>query len=306
MGKNSKLLFIYKSVLIIIFVCALFTLFLSKTKEKDSSSFLVSSNHIQKEDLKNSVQIPLRSLEELSGLKKEEIYKKRIAYVKSSSVLKDLKGEELKNYTPNNNVYNFEDNLSWIGLEQIVKYGMKDNKNIGKGTSRSSLAINNPELLVSFIAPDYSLQKDKKGFSCADYLLPNKLLWDRETKTIRAYFNITDFFKNNPTLIGSAMFIDETNARDLGYEWMLAQKQENIRFQNPQKNMRIRPYKPQGRYQKGTSCAIKEGCNNYSPYQEELVFGIIDLPSSIQIKFWNKKPETNHKKADVTYIMIFE
>lgn len=245
-------------------------------------------------------EIKLNDMSELSGLTKEEIFNKRIKLVKNSTVFADL-----KDYKPNPEVYKIEDNIPWIGAEQIARYGMKGNKNIGLGASRSSLAINNPELLISFIVPDFASQKDKTNFSKADFLLPKSLEYNKETNTLRAKFDIKTFFEKNPNYIGSAMFIDETNALDFGYSWLWAKNKKNVKFAKPNNNFSIRPYKAKGVYQKGTSCALEFGCNNYSPYQEELVFGIIDLPSSLEVKMYKTKP-TLRQKPDMTYIMLFE
>ena len=61
----------------------------------------------------------------------------------------------------------------------------------------------------------------------------------------------------------------------------------------------------QGYYHKGYSCGLKEGCNNYSPYQEDMVFTIIDT-GYLKLKLWKNKPLSVLKNADMTYIMHFE
>lgn len=282
--KNSLIIFVVFSLLFSF-------LFINKKNDELNNP---SSNLVFEE-------IKLNDMTELSGLTKEQIFKKRISLVNNSTVFKDL-----KDYKPNPEVYQIEDNIPWIGAEQIARFGMKDNKNIGLGLSRSSLAINNPELLISFIVPDFASQKDKTNFSKADFLLPQSLSFNKETNTLKATFNIKSFFEKNPNYIGSAMFIDETNARDFGYNWLYAKKKKNIKFANPQNNFSLRPYKAQGVYKKGNSCAIKTGCNNYSPYQQELVFGIIELPSSLEVKLYKNKPKTLRQEADITYIMLFK
>lgn len=283
MEKNTKYL-----ILLFIFIMLLGVImpFLSDKKPEKKASFHIKPSNY------SFVEVPLRPLSELSGLSKKEILNKREFFVKKSLVFGDL-----KNYTSSSEVYKIEDNLPWISVEQIAKYGIKDNPNIAKGLSRSSAAINNPELLISLNTPDYRAL-GLKGSS--NYLLAKKLLWDKNNNTLKAYFNM------NPILAGLPLFIDETNARDLGYNWIYCKKKKNIRFFNPQKSFKVRPYKLQGCYQKGFSCGLKGGCNNYSPYQEELVFGIIDLPSYLEIKLWKDKPHSIRQKADINYIMVFE
>lgn len=276
-------------ILLVIFFFLISCLFLAKTHEQNKANSLVFK------------EIPLQKMSELSYKTKKEIFKKRIEAVQKTPVFTDL-----KNYQPNHEVYQFEDKAPWIGAEQIARFGMKDNKNIALGASRSSLALNNPALLISLIVPDFASQKDKVNFSEDDFLLPKKLEYNKESSTIKATFNIKPFFLNNPNYIGSAMFIDETNARDFGYNWLWAKKNKNVKFASTTNNFSIRPYKVLGVYKKGTSCAIKDGCNNYSPYQKELVFGIVDLPSSLEIKMYKNKPKAIGQKPDITYIMLFE
>lgn len=245
-------------------------------------------------------EIELRPTSVLSGLSKEQILKQRTQYVKESVVFKDL-----KDYKPSEDVYQIEDYLPWIGAEQMAKYGANNNKNIGKGDSRHSISINNPELLVSFIVPNFGDQKDIAPYSKEDLLQPVKLSYDKNNKIIKAEFNLKSFFDKNPNYYGGAMYVDETNARDLGYHWFYCPKKENLGFINPQTSIYSHPYKVQGYYHKGSSCGLEGGCNNYSPYQPNLVFMIKDMPSSMTIYMYKEKPKSLRQKPDMTYIMVF-
>ncbi len=247
---------------------------------------------------KNLKEIKIRPLSNLSYLSKDEIFSKRIEYVAQSIVFKD------KAYKPDENVYQIEDKLPWIAADKIAKYGLNNNPDIAKGPSRHSISVNNPEILISFIVPDYSKKKNKT-YNQKDYLLPKKAFWDYKNKTIKTYFDYGAFMNFNPDFISLPMFIDETNARDLGYNWFYAYDSEGVIF-DEMPNMSITPYKIKGCYKKGYGCNLKEGCNNYSPYQKELVFRILDRNSYLKIKMWKDKPKKLNKKPDIIYEMYFE
>jgi len=83
--------------------------------------------------------IKIRPMTKLSGLSREEIFSLRKKYVQESLIFGNL-----KNYSPNENVYKIEDNLPWISAQEIVENGVNNNPNIGVGNSRHSLNINNP------------------------------------------------------------------------------------------------------------------------------------------------------------------
>ncbi len=289
-----------KTTIFIFVITLLFFSFIFKPVENVNLGKLdPSAAQKEKTDPPVFEKIKLRPMSELSGLSKEEILKNRTRYVKESLVFKNL-----KNYKPSEEVYQIEDHLPWIGAEQIAKYGAQNNKNIGLGPSRHSTSINNPELLASFIIPNFGNQKNKT-YSKDDLLLPVALFYDKNNNVIKAEFNLGAFFEQNPKYLGTSMYIDETNARDLGYNWFYCTKKQNVRFINPKNSMFLRPYKIQGFYHKGYSCGLESGCNNYSPYQEPLVFSILDMPSSLTINLYKEKPKNLKQKPDMIYTMIF-
>ncbi len=265
----------------------------------DFSKFTVKTSETpSKEELiKEEISIPIREMTELSYLSKDEILKKRIEYVNNSKVFKT------ENYKPREDVYQIEDNLPWISAYEIALNGTKGNKNIGEGASRCSVSINNPELLMSFIVPEFQRKNARESFSEADYFLPEKLLWDEKNKTLKAHFNIKSFYDKNPDYMGMAMYTDETNARDLGYNWIFCDKSKNIQFVNEFNNISVEPYEMKGYYHKGFSCGLENGCNNYSPYQEEMPFRLIDNTGYLKLKMWKEKPKNKFQAPDIIYEM---
>jgi len=163
---------------------------------------------------KNTIvkNVPINPTSSLSGLSKAEIYSLRKSYVKNSVVFSNL-----ENYSPNPDVYRITDNLPWISAYEIATNGTENNPNIGKGDSRHSIMTNNPELLMGFITSEFAYGKEKGTFNKVDLLHPYKITWDEKNNTIRAHFDFTSFFKVYPSFKGISFYLDETNARDFGY-----------------------------------------------------------------------------------------
>ncbi len=279
----------------------------SKNDEKIEQILPDSRNELI--DLKNEniIPIPLRKMEELSYKTRDEILEKRKKYVKNSLIFKDDElFNFLKNYEPNPEVYRIKDKLPWISAFEIAKYGIAKSKNIAKGISRHSISVNNPEVLISIITPDLGEKRTSEEFSEADYFFPVGVFWDKKEKVIIAKFDLDSFFKKNPDFLESALYLDETNARDLGYNWIFASKVKNVDFANYKTNFSKNPYNIKGFYHQGLSCGLQDGCNNYSPYQEEMILRVNSLPAVLEIKLWKEKPLTCAKRADLTYKMIFE
>ena len=167
------------------------------------NEFFYNHNEKQKNEI---VEISLRKMSPLSGLSKDEIYQKRIKYVKNSIVSSKLN----KDYYPRQEVYNVVDFLPWISAYEVAKNGVNDNPNIGVGDSRHSIFVNNPEILMGFIIPDYNRGKNREDFDEVDYMLPTRVTWDEKNKTIRAYFDFDSYFKKHYYFRGSPFFLDET------------------------------------------------------------------------------------------------
>lgn len=254
------------------------------------------------EELKEeTVNIPIRPMSSLSGLTRAEIYDKRIKYVKNSIIFSKLNND----YYPREEVYNVVDYLPWISAYEVAKNGVKDNPDIGVGASRHSIFVNNPELLMGFIIPDYNRGKDRKDFDEVDYMLPTKITWDEKNKTIKAYFDFSSYFKKHYYFRGSPFYLDETNARDMGYDWILCDDKKRVIFSSVD-NISKMPYKMRGYYHRGYGCRLESGCNNYSPHQSSFDFKIMDSDSYMRFKFWKKKPISKFQKADLIYEMYFE
>ena len=246
----------------------------------------------------HTVNIPIRPLGELSGLSKDEIFSLRKQYVVNSVVFPNN-----KKYTPNPDVYQIEDNLPWISAEQIVKYGTKNNSNIGKGPSRFSVSINNPDIPITIIIPEYRNISDEI-FSEALYNLPVKAGYNKKINRITAHFNTSKTMYELRTDYLN-MYLDETNARDMGYEWVYVNSYKDIKFFDNSKITK-EPIKMLGYFHKGYSCGLESGCNNYSPQQDNLSLYKYRGIGYIEFKLWKKKPLHYLQPADLTYKMVFD
>ena len=288
----NKTFWVFLILLIPITLCYLY--------QQNSYKFYDLSNAkrtIEKDIIETLTTIPLRNMSELSSLTKKEIIEKRIEYVNNSKILK------IKNYLPKAEIYQIEDNIPWISVEELTKNGIKNNPNIAKGLSRQSISINNPELLLTLMAPAFG-ERNKDEISELDYFFPTKLEYKKEN-ILEAHYNISDFYKKNPKYKGFEMVMDDTNARDFSYNWGYVLKQNNI-IPIDYSGIFKQPYFFQGYYHRGFSCGLKSGCNNYSPYQKEMNFRIINTPAYLEFKLWKVKPKNIEDKQDMLYRMYFD
>lgn len=289
----DKAFWIFLILLIPITICYIY--------QQNSYKFYDISNAqpkaIKEEIVEKGQDIPLRKMSELSSLTKKEIIEKRIEYVNNSKIFK------IKDYLPKAEIYQIEDNIPWISVEELTRNGLKDNPNIAYGLSRQSISINNPELLLTLMAPAFG-KRSAKQISNLDYFFPTKLEYKKEN-ILEVHYNISDFYKKNPNYKGFEMVMDDTNARDFSYNWGYVSEKENISpitFNGIFKQ----PYFFQGYYHRGFSCGLESGCNNYSPYQKDMNFRIMETPAYLEFKLWKTKPKSLEIKQDMIYRMYFD
>ena len=238
-------------------------------------------------------------MQEFSGLTKEEILNKRLNAVQSSPVFGIL-----RNYRPSEEVFQIEDGLPWIGAREITCFGIRESADIGRGESRESVGILNPELLFVINMPAYAFHSST-GCSPVDYLIPFQAGYDRNTRTVSAFINASAFYRKNRIFYG--MILEDANARDLGYNYVFADSVQNIRFKEST-NFSTDVTRTSGFFHRGYSCGKSEGCNNYSPYESRYHFYIPspDSAAKLHIKLWKEKPDSEFEPADMNYELIFQ
>ncbi len=276
---------------------------IAKDRYLEWSKDIPRTQNIQQEQVKveltddsQATDVPIAPMQEFSGKSAAEILKLRKAAVAESPAFYNK-----KNYEPNPSVFNIEDGLQWISAHEVSCNGANNNKNIGKGESRESTGILNPELMLYVVVANLN-SAQYNYCSSVDYLRPYKVTYNPNTKTISAYINYKDFRDKNNGYRN--IVLADANARDLGYNYVTADLSQNIRYRYDS-NLSNRIISTNGFYHRGYACGLKEGCNNYSPYESGYEFYLTDLPAKVHMKLWENNPLSERAKADLNYEMIF-
>ena len=91
------------------------------------------------------------------------------------------------------------------------------------------------------------------------------------------------------------------NARDLGYAYLYVdpKKSQNITWMGTNgKAARLGQF-----IHRGGSCGYPGGCNNMSPYIQELEMKVKSLSARAYIKLWRRSPKDVNAVADMTFII---
>lgn len=243
--------------------------------------------------------IVLAPMEKFSGLSRTDVLNKRISAVKTSPIF----GNQ-PDYSPSDGVFQIEDGLPWIGAYEITCFGIRGSEDIGRGESRESVGILNPELLFIINMPSFAFH-DTTGCSPVDYLIPYRAYYNRSTNTISAYIDHSAFYRKNRTYTN--FILEDANARDLGYNYVFADQTNNVRFRDGT-NFSTEITQTSGFFHRGGSCRAPGGCNNYSPYESRYDFAMInpERPASLHIKLWKNRPESTSEPADINYELILQ
>lgn len=253
-------------------------------------------------------ELTVNSPQDFNRLTKNEVYNIRKNFVKKSLFAKD-------DYQPNNKVFGgVVDGKPWWGINQIV-CSPYQNRNFDKtkGISAVSKYINNPNMLIGTMFPfNYASEYDRIGYCSSEYAktIPYEMYYLKNENLIVARYKIDRRILNsyvNWQGRNRHYFLNLTglNARDLGYKYGYAFMQKNLetteQYSIGSDIIEFRDY-----IHTGSSCGHKEGCNNLSPYQNELDYRIISLPAQMTIKLWKNKPINKYVKADIYYRLIFD
>lgn len=248
-------------------------------------------------NISGKINIPLNPMVEFSGMNVNEILSMRKSAVNNSKIF-----SYISDYRPNPDVFQIEDGLQWISAYEISCNGVGQ-PNIGKGPSRESIAILNPELMYYVSILNFEFSKHNKPCSPTDYLIPYKVEYDGDTNTISAYIDFQSLKNKMGYFVNTVL--SDANTHDLGYNYASAVSSQNIRYKS-ENNLSNQIIQTRGFYHRGGSCGLPEGCNNYSPYEPAYEFYITELPAVIDIKLWKNSPNSVSDKSDLNYRMIFE
>lgn len=246
---------------------------------------------------------------EYDYLSKQQIFDIRKQHVKNSLFTKN-------NYKPNTAVFgSIVDNKPWWGSIKCNQLNYKGDyhENI-QGPSKVSVLMNNPNTLVGLSMPyiPWDIGTNKE-FCTSDYsnFLPISLQHDEKNKLIVAKYELTKkFLKFRSNINGQSsryvIQLSGLNARDFGYDYMYIFDTKNIKMYSEYNNATKDISTFRDYIHQGGSCKYKDGCNNISPMQNDLMFSVRRLPAEINIKLWKKKPINKYVKADMYYKIIFE
>lgn len=256
----------------------------------------------------NFQSVQVNPLSEYNYLTKKQIFDIRKNHVKNSLFSKE-------DYEPDTRVFGaIADSKPWWGTVTCGKLNYKgDYHERIEGASKVSAQINNPDALVGLSLPflPWDLGYNKE-FCTADYskFLPISIQYSEENNLIIAKYKLTKNFLKFRASVNRRntrypIQLSGLNALDFGYDYVYAYDTKNISMFDQNNNVTddlkiFRDY-----IHLGGSCKYKDGCNNISPMQNDLMFTVTALPAEINLKLWKKKPMNKYIKADMYYRIQF-
>lgn len=267
------------------------------------------NNILKINDYSNFQTLKINPASEYDYLSKQQIFDIRKQHVKNSLFDKE-------NYEPNTTVFgSIVDKKPWWGSIKCNQLNYKGDyhENI-QGPSKVSVLMNNPNALVGLSMPyiPWDIGTNKE-FCTSDYsnFSPISLQYDEKDKLIIAKYYLTKNFLKLRTKVNNRytrylIQLSGLNARDFGYDYMYIFDTKNIKMYSEYNNATEDISTFRDYIHQGGSCKFKDGCNNISPMQNDLIFSVKSLPAEINIKLWKKKPINKYIKADMYYKIIFE
>lgn len=233
----------------------------------------------------------------LSYKSKKEIYERRKRYVE--------KVFNLPKYKPNEEVFGqIEDNKPWISIDAASCY-WKFNMDRDKGPSEEAVFLNNPIVLIGAEMPYYGYLYSNNCTS-DNYFMPKSVTLDENNNLITVRYDVKSLYNRLSIDVQKKYLfvLNALNARDFGYQWGHVFNSSNIKFK--EKVITTSSYYFLNYIHVGMSCGIDGGCNNGSPFQQELNFKILSLPASIDMALWRNQPETITTNSDIKVRLLFE
>lgn len=257
-----------------------------------------SSNILEKLKTQKEVSIPINQPTAYSGRTQSDILAERKKYV--SQVF------NTSNYEPSKRIFGgIIDGKPWISLQGAYCNGWETKKGRIEGASEESVFMNNPLALIMVEMPYYGYVKPNSCTPVTKFL-PTKLTVTKNS--INIYYNISAFQDTVVSDRGkqyAIYYLKPINAKDLGYEWGYVVDNKNLGFShnNP---INKQPYNFKDFIHCGGACDIEGGCNNGSPNQPQLEFGLDNkYPAYMQIYLWKEEPEHWYSDADMVVNLYF-
>ena len=249
--------------------------------------------------------------EEYDYKTRDEVFATRLKQIQmyQNGARKMYNEDFIKLYSPSDKVFaGVQDNAPWWGLKGLACRGTT---NTTLGLSDESRFINNPMLLVAI---DTNWAWEVRNWVCDDiYPKPTMLHLVPALKKFTAYYNISDFDRaiNEHVVIDDSKkeemkyfyMLSGLNARDFGFEYGYVPQYKNIQFKH-KNNISTDTYQFRNYIHRAGSCKVEGGCNNGSPFQDQLVFKITQYPAEITVHLYKQQPESKTKEPDAIFELI--
>jgi len=244
-------------------------------------------------------EIPVNNMGEFNFKTKKEIYDLRKQRVFEHSNL-------VASYVPSEAVFgHIVDKIPWWGIYGIYGYGTGI-KSI-EGPSEESRFLLNPYLLVGLSELNAFITPAELDRTSAFYPKPIRINLRADASSERIEYLVSDHFhyvnSNHVYPINQQkLSLITYNARDMGFSHLYIdpKKSDGLTWVNKNKSaVPILDY-----IHRGTSCGFPEtGCNNASPFQQDLVIEIEKIPAKAHVKLWRTNPQNVDNDCDMTVII---
>jgi hypothetical protein len=247
---------------------------------------------------RGAVRIGLREPVEFDYLNRSDVLGLRRASVDEYTGL--VKGP----YEPSDDVFGaIEDGRPWWGL--VGQYCRGPGDESIEGPSEEGRFVLNPFLLLA--VDDASVKYGGRGCFPV-YPHPDVLDWyARESKAVVSY-NMTRFIAEEGIsyLHSYAFMLENVNARDFSLNYAYAEPASSSNMR-PASGSELfsKPCYLRGFIHKGGSCGYPGGCNNGSPFDQNMVFYVEGIPGSVSLRLWRDRPADISQEPDFTYIINF-
>ena len=256
-----------------------------------------------------TLTIPITPAQTFNYLPMKQVYKLRTDAVhRYSALLGD-------SYEPSDIIFGqCEDKKPWWGIWGM--YIFRAGKKSPEGPSKESMQILNPFRLVAAEANSVGML-NPETITAADMKNPNfPYLWQSgpvrfnpKTASAAVTYDVTGFnenLKNWKTRLKTDVFVNgfaliAYNARDFGFNYI---------YLDPQKSVNMRRWASSEAVQIrqmlhcGGSCGFPGGCNNMSPFMQELDDNRFSkLPARAFLKLWKGEPDSVSQAPDFTYVI---
>lgn len=327
MNKNHK-------ILLIVFLIAYLLIRIPQEISKQNASKSLSNNiKVQKQkvvksesieqktiypslsNIANDINFTVDAPKVFNGKTRAEIYELRKKAVADSPFF-------AQNYEPSNEVFgSIVDGKPWYGANSRPCEVRSSNiYDVIKGDTLLSPIVLNPNALVSIFSIATHTNLDLNSAFCKSHhnyiFTPVGIKYYAKDNTLEIRYRLNNTLTgNNEYKQKHDLQITGINARDAGFEYVTATNFTGGYFFNKVyvggqlvKNPNITQgvYKFKDFIHLGGSCGIEDGCNNISPRQTYLEFGLEKFPAQMDLKLWREQPKSPNATADLNCKIIFE